>query len=692
MVGKGTSPCGQLLALLLLAGALGACDVTVHSWVPDDASADVAASDAASGDAGPDVAAEVDPLADVVPFDPATAPAPYCDVDEAAVDALHAALTPRQRIGQHLMVGIGFDSEGLMSTPETMIVDYGMGGAFLGPPAGMSADDAGVTAERIAIAQEIAIATTGVPLFLSLDQEGGANSAFNRVTGGTDTIGSLPIGATRSPQIAFEQFEIMGREVRAIGFNMALAPSLDTLTSTRNGNLNTRAFGPDPQLNAMLGVAAVAGFQSNLVLAVGKHFPGDGLSDGNPHVDQVSVDASRAELDAGLLVPFAAAIDSGLDGIMTIPVNYGAFDPARSAITSRAITTDLLRGDLGFEGLVVTDSLGMAGASLGLGEDETTEMEALRAGADILLHVTLQESALEPLYLDIEAALTDGRLDPDEFEASTRRILRMKQRYCLFEAPLPDPDAARAAVAQSADAAVSRGHADQALVLVDDPGSVIPLTGKAVAYIGPDTLFQDPGSTWLNVVDQTFADALAAHDATVVSTVWVLIPNPDALYEDTMALIAEQGSEVLVIGTLQGRFSLEQQQLIEWLLDAVDIPVVHVALGVPFDLLQTRGRVDASLAVMNSRSVMVEAGAAVLYGEQGAPGTLLYDLDAEGAPDGVAGGGPGSSGERDDRCVSEAIVCSGDGVCVDTGAKVGCVCRPNWHASGDGRDCLPDGS
>ena len=138
---------------------------------------------------------------------------------------------------------------------------------------------------------------------------------------------------------------------------------------------------------------------------------------------------------------------------------------------------------------------------------------------------------------------------------------------------------------------------------------------------------------------------------------------------------------------MQARFSLEQQQVVAWLLETVELPVVHVILGVPFDYLQTRGHVNAALAIMASRSVMVEAGADVLYGAGEASGTMLYDLTA------TADDVTGASGldPQEDRCVAEGIVCGGGGVCVDTGNTYGCVCHPNWHPAADGLDCVPDG-
>ena len=131
----------------------------------------------------------------------------------------------------------------------------------------------------------------------------------------------------------------------------------------------------------------------------------------------------------------------------------------------------------------------------------------------------------------------------------------------------------------------------------------------------------------------------------------------DLRVEEAEALMALHGPDVLVIGTLQGRFSLEQQQVVAWLMETSPIPIVHVILGVPFDYFQTRDHVDAALCVMGSRSVMVEAAADVLYGAREAQGVMLYDLTS--ASESVSRQLTGDLEE--DRCVSEGIVCSGGG-------------------------------
>ena len=628
-------------------------------------------------------------------FDVSAIEFPYCEVDEAFITSIYESLTMREKIGQHFMLGAERAGEGFNEATARKLDEYKIGGVFLNPPVAIALGDGTQTATLVYALKTAAIEATGLPLFVSLDQEGGPNATINSLTGGTDTIGSMPIAAIGDPQVAYEQFEIMGREIAALGFNMDFGPVMDTLLSTKNGNQNTRSFSPNPDLNARLSVAAFAGLQHNLILPTAKHFPGDGILDGNTHRVFVIIEKDREFLEDTILKPFRAAFSAGCDGVMTIPSAYTALDPERSAITSRAITTELLRDDMGFKGLVVTDSLGMEGAKIGLEPDEEPGIEAMRAGADILLYVDIEFERLDRLYTTIESELGAGTLSSEEFEASTRRILSYKQKYCLFERPIhPDEEAIASLterIALKSDRKLSASHADRSIVLLHDDG-VLPLSGKKILYVGPAKTFEDPGSGWLNIVDQTFGDALQEFDDRTESITYMLPFNPSYVFKQVKD--AYQAYDVLVLGTLQARFSIEQQQLVHWLLSDVqiDIPIVHVMIGVPFDYFQTRDKVAAAVALMGSRSVMVEAGAKVLYGEIEAEGKMRFDLEESGPDGDLDGPVDGDTEQSGDRCLEENIDCSGQGICIDTGASYGCICYPNWHPSDDGLDCIADGA
>ena len=352
-------------------------------------------------------------------------------------------------------------------------------------------------------------------------------------------------------------------------------------------------------------------------------------------------------------------------------------------LVSRPATTGVLREDMGHARLVVTDAVWMEGADIGLTEDDDLMVEALAAGADILLISEAGPDVVIPIIERLEAAVTDGVLDRDEFEASTRRILRAKQRFCLpRDGARPtevELETLAERVATEADAALSTTHAVEGSVLLEDDGTALPLVGRVV-YAGPSTvILSDPGSTWPNILDSTLGEALEAEGLEVEHVAWTIPLVPNGALTKVKNAIA--GADALVLATLQGWFSAGQLQLVEWVLTDPDItlPIVHVSLGVPFDHAQTRGRVAASLALMNARGPALRAAAKILTGAEEAGGELPWDYASlpweEPYPE-------------SDRCRDEGVDCSGLGTCVDHYSLYRCVCTTGATATSDGLDCV----
>lgn len=569
-------------------------------------------------------------------FNPDRDAFPFCDTDEDAIDALYAGMTVRQRIGQHLMTRITRAGSRVDAGSLARIEAGLLGGVFVSQITGVATGDPVMTARFLRHAQRTAITHTGVPLFVSSDQEGGVYTSVNAMTGGTDSIGPTAVGSTGDDTVAFRQFDLMGREVAAMGINMNFGPLLDTHYAIDNGNLNTRTFGPDTDLNARLGLAAVHGFQRNLVLPTVKHFPGDGMTAGNTHHEFVVNDAPMEDLEAAVLRPFRTVLARGCDGVMIMPAQFAAIDDRRAAITSDRVMRDLLRGKLGFDGLIVTDDLDMYGALLGLGEGEEPGYEALRNGADLLLYVEADAERLSGLIDRIQAGLDlpegdPDRMDSESFEASTKRLLRFKQKYCLFDQDFQDATAAAAVAGRTGrpeDHGMSLDHALRAVAVVANDGT-LPLSGRRVLCVGPEALLADPASGWSWLLGGTFCGALQAADPSVIAMNYLV----DGTEQEAGDWVLENASmaDVVVAATFQAYFSPAQQELMDRLIDDSGLPVVHVAQGVPFDLILTAARASASVALMGSLPVMFEAGATVLYGDAAGGGLVRWDLDHQEA-------------------------------------------------------------
>jgi beta-glucosidase-like glycosyl hydrolase len=252
--------------------------------------------------------------------------------------------------------------------------------------------------------------SAGRPLLLMTDAERGVGQ---QVLGCLDLPPLLAVGATLSEERAYQHGRTTAIEARAMGINMVLAPVADVLSLPSNPILGNRSFGSNPELVARQVAAWIAGSQEQGVLACAKHFPGHGHTAGDSHAELPAVAADKALLEQRELKPFQAAVRAGVGAIMTAHVVYPALDasPQLPATLSRKILVDLLRDEMGFGGLVLSDALIMEGLLVAGGGDRISEAEAavrcVAAGCDLLLHPTDPYEVASVL----EKAAAEGRID-----------------------------------------------------------------------------------------------------------------------------------------------------------------------------------------------------------------------------------------------------------------------------------------
>ena len=323
---------------------------------------------------------------------------------------------------------------------------------------------------------------SALPLLVGADLETGA--AF-RARGGyflpnaIDLGGAtyfpyaMGIGATRDTAFAYQMGRATAREGRALGIHMAFAPVLDVNNNPKNPVISLRSFGENPQLVARLGAAFVRGIQENGMLATGKHFPGHGDTEQNSHLELSRVNASRARLDSVELVPFRAAVQAGVRGIMTFHGQLPGLDTSSLPATlNPRIMTDLLRGQLGFRGLLVTDALDMNGVLGKMSMAEVTQ-RAVAAGNDLLLMPTDIPGAIDAVVDGVRRGLyRESRIDE-----SVRKLLVAKQEMGLATRRLTDIGAMRSVVGDSMSVANARQAAERAITLVKDSQGVVPFGG-----------------------------------------------------------------------------------------------------------------------------------------------------------------------------------------------------------------------
>jgi beta-N-acetylhexosaminidase len=323
---------------------------------------------------------------------------------------------------------------------------------------------------------------SALPLLVGADLETGA--AF-RARGGyflpnaIDLGGAtyfpyaMGIGATRDTAFAYQMGRTTAREGRALGIHMAFAPVLDVNNNPKNPVISLRSFGENPQLVASLGAAFVRGIQDNGMLATGKHFPGHGDTEQNSHLELSRVNASRARLDSVELVPFRAAVQAGVRGIMTFHGQLPGLDTSSLPATlNPRIMTDLLRGQLGFRGLVVTDALDMNGVLGKMTMAEVTQ-RAVAAGNDVLLMPTDIPGSIEAIVDGVRR----GLFPESRINESVRKLLVAKQEMGLDRRRLTDIAAMRTVVGDSTSVSNARAAAERAITLVKDSLGVVPFSG-----------------------------------------------------------------------------------------------------------------------------------------------------------------------------------------------------------------------
>src|SRR5579863_5246888 len=274
-----------------------------------------------------------------------------------------------------------------------------------------------------------------VPLLVAADFERGTSM---RVEEGSSFPHAMAVAATGRPEDAYTMGKITAQEARAIGVPWIFAPDADVNSNPDNPIINTRSFGEDPARVSEFVAAFVRGVEENGGLATAKHFPGHGDTSTDSHLDLPTVTSDRAHLEHVELAPFRAAIAAGASTIMTGHLAVPALepDPNVPATMSPKIMTDLLRGQMGFNGLVVTDALDMGGVTVRYPPGEVA-VRSILAGADVLLVSPVLDAALEA----VRDAVASGRIPMSRLDEAVTRVLRTKAKLGLNKSKLVDLDA-----------------------------------------------------------------------------------------------------------------------------------------------------------------------------------------------------------------------------------------------------------
>lgn len=277
-----------------------------------------------------------------------------------------------------------------------------------------------------------------IPLFIAADQEGGIVARLNK--GFTLFPGNQALGETNHPLMAEMAAFAMGKEMHAVGVNMNFAPVIDVNINPRNPIIGIRSYGNDPEKVAMFGARALKGFKQAKIIAALKHFPGHGDVEIDSHEDLPKIDKSFSDLAHIELLPFAKLAHSA-DVIMTAHLLVPALDSENCSTLSEK-TLNYLKNELGFQGLIITDSLVMEGVLKKCSTVDEAAIQALMAGCDILLlggkqlngekaHLELTVRNVQRIHHSIVNAIKKGRISEDRFNQAVEKVLKLKERYLI---------------------------------------------------------------------------------------------------------------------------------------------------------------------------------------------------------------------------------------------------------------------
>jgi beta-N-acetylhexosaminidase len=321
-----------------------------------------------------------------------------------------------------------------------------------------------------------------VPLLLGVDQEG----AWSVMTPGSSPgPGNMALGATGQPDAARQMYGVIGRELRAVGLNTLLAPCADCNSNPHNSIIGVRSFGQSPALVARMTAAAVTGAHEGGIIATLKHFPGHGDTTLDSHRGLPTVNRSADALREIDLHPFAAGIQAGADMVMTAHIIFPAIDPDNPATLSSALLQGVLRGELGFDGVILSDSMNMR-AMLAHFPPAEAAVRAFAAGVDLLMLAEEHYSHDAGSYLRqqtalltaVRQALDDGRLSLARVDDAVRRVLTLKHAYGLWPGT-PAPPLTAGDVGLAAHAQVELAVARSAVAVLRDRTRQVPLPRAA---------------------------------------------------------------------------------------------------------------------------------------------------------------------------------------------------------------------
>ena len=521
-----------------------------------------------------------------------------------------------QKIGQVMLIGLDPSETSaryaaMTSQMADLLADLHVGGLVLfernvGAP--------GELAELIAAAQAAVVDAGNPPLIVSIDQEGGRVTRLRRARGYTEFPSPMALGATGDPENARQVAAALGRELLAVGINMDLAPVLDVNSNPRNPVIGTRSFGSDPQRVAAFGVAFIEGLQGVGVMAVGKHFPGHGDTGIDSHVSLPAVTHDRSRLEAVEFPPFRAAIDAGVAGIMSAHVTFPAVDPTAGlpATLSSRVMTGLLREEMGYDGLLLTDSLEMGALARSGYPVPLQPLRRWQRGRTCCASAT--DSPCTGRCMRPCCRLSSGKRSPWRVSTlQSGRILKAKAAYGLLDGStrvLPAGGQGASSVGSSEARNLSRRVAGQAITVLRDREHLLPLTSNE----GVGSLLVVELASRGDFASGSLKPIVADYLMASLDAEGRIFPE-DITADDIREVTRQARGRTVILAVANVASHPTQVDLVQSLVDA-HVRLIVVTVAAPYDFADMEGA-GTCIATYGSNPPLLEALVAVLVGRAG---------------------------------------------------------------------------
>lgn len=514
-------------------------------------------------------------------------------------------LSPEEQLGQTLVVFVDVDSAELVRPA----IEQGKIGGVLIQWGNYSLAETKKLVDKLQT--WAANSPHKIPLFISIDYEGG--TVYTPITLGFDYLPTnMMLSAARDEEGAATIAYLAGLELRRAGVHINFSPVLDVNSNPHNPIIGVRSFGSDPASVTRMGGALINGFKAADIVSVVKHFPGHGDTSADSHYDVPVVRASYSQLQKIHLAPFEAAVKQGVPGVMTGHILYPALDNKNVATFSRPILQDLLRGTMGFKGLIVTDSLDMKSAT-SYCTIPGCAVRALESGADMILlgRYIKPVSVFSQVWREVQAK----HLEP-AVEDAARKVFDLKKQMGLLDnsraVPAPIEEAYHMALAKISAESVT---------LVRDRKKLLPFKPAANKKPTVCAVFFAPAR---------FADQLMSFSKPFLQKGWTIRSYNAALTprkkDSQRAAACAKGADLLIVTSLQwaDKTNINQKNAINGLIGE-NPNTVFISTMSPYDI-KNYPEADVVLATYGLNKYVLQTAADIVLGNQSARGVLPVDL------------------------------------------------------------------